>query len=61
MRSGTRDEWEASGWPAGVSSPAFDDDALWQETSKRGIWDELLGTLVLLALLLAGAALILVS
>lgn len=59
MRSGTREEWKASGWPAGVSSTAFDDDALWQEASKGGIWDELLGTLVLVALLAAGAALIL--
>lgn len=49
MKTGTRNE----------CFPAFDEDGLWQESTKGGLWDELLGTLVLVALVAAGAALIL--
>ncbi|MBI4475919.1 MAG: hypothetical protein HY654_02030 [Acidobacteria bacterium] len=49
-RTGTHGDW--------ISSPAFEEEALW-DTPKGGIWDELLGTLVFLALVAAGAAFIL--
>lgn len=43
------------------SSPAFDDEVLWQDSTKGGWWDELVGTLVVVSLIAAGVALLFVG
>lgn len=39
----------------------LDNEALWLETTKGSLWDEIVGTLVVVALVAAGAALMLIG
>jgi len=55
------DNWKASSWSTGVSSAAFEEDSLWEDKTKGGLWDEVIGTLVVVALIAAGAAMMLVG